>query len=165
MINTNKHVKINQSKNTLFDDSNWSYLGQTIYQYRIHSFCRPGIHGPKPVGLGSSVSVRTSVGQQIGCIRPSTFILKDHPVSSCHLMSQNAIHFKRRFLVPSIFVRKECQVLPLESPESGRPPRLSRSLLYIRTVQFWLLLMSQEKGSSFQMITLSLLASKLGFLL
>ena len=123
MINTNKHVKINQSKNTLFDDSNWSYLGQTIYQYRIHSFCRPWIHGPKPVGLGSSVSVRTSVGQQIGCIRPSTFILKDHPVSSCHLMFQNAIHFKRRFLVPSIFVRKECQVLPLESPESGRPPQ------------------------------------------
>ena len=124
MINTNKHVKINQSKNTLFDDSNWSYLGQTIYQYRIHSFCRPGINGPKPVGLGSSVSVRTSVGQQIGCIRPSTFILKDHPVSSCHLMSQNAIHFKRRFLVPSIFVRKE--IMSSFAPRESRvwaPPQ------------------------------------------
>ena len=31
MINTNKHVKINQSKNTLFDDSNWSYLGQIFF--------------------------------------------------------------------------------------------------------------------------------------
>ena len=125
MINTNKHVKINQSKNTLFDDSNWSCLGQIIYQYRIHSFHRSGIHWPKPIGLGSNVLVRTSVNQQNDCIRPSTFILKDHTDSHRHLMFQKVIHFESK-VFQSTF-----NFYPEKGPSFDR---LNRSILYIRAV-------------------------------
>ena len=80
MINTNKHVKINQSKNTLFDDSNWSYLGQIF-------FCTVLTHSPDKDSADTDSADKTTkfpIFQFYGTLNwtfrhtwPSTLISKD----------------------------------------------------------------------------------------
>ena len=56
-------------------------------------------------------------------IRPSTFILKDHPVSHRHLMSQKVIHFESKIFQSAVnFYRKKPSFYTSGPPSSFNRP-------------------------------------------